>query len=154
MVARLEREIGARLVQRTRPWVGLTPQGEILFEATTGAIAQIRSGIDRIQAFTGARPLVLNTTIGFASCYLMTRLNAFREAHGDIDIALVSRDLNDTLRADAADVMIGFDLPMARTGRASSPAPGSTWPRPGSGNAIGDWVARPERPERPHQASI
>ncbi|MEX0307437.1 MAG: LysR substrate-binding domain-containing protein [Ruegeria sp.] len=55
--------------------------------------------------------VVVNTTIGFASCYLMQHLAEFRLKHPEIAVELVSRDQNEAYKNAQADVLIVFDEP-------------------------------------------
>ena len=108
-VAELERELRVPLIRRTRPRASLTPEGQILFGAVSAGLAQVGSAIERIAQHPAPRPLVINTTIGFASCFLLRRLSRFNERHPQILLELVSRDLNDGYREDDADVITVFD---------------------------------------------
>lgn len=110
-VAALESELGVRLLHRTRPAVTLTPEGEVLFHAVAGSLMQVQTAVEQIRLPTERNTLVVDTTIGFASCYLMQRLPAFRAAHPDIVVELVSRDLSDRYHEGGSDVIIVFDEP-------------------------------------------
>ena len=123
-VAELEAQLGVGLILRTRPMATLTPDGELLFRAIAGGMLQIQSAIDQITSPRESNVVVVNTTIGFASCYLMQRLASFRAANPDITVELVSRDQNETYRSSQADILIIFDaperLPQGRTKRIFS----------------------------------
>lgn len=110
-VAALESELGVRLLVRTRPNTTLTREGELLFNALTGSFSQVRGTVEQIQRDPVSDVVTVNTTIGFASCYLMKRLHHFRAANPDISIELVSRDQNDTYKMEAADIVVVFDRP-------------------------------------------
>ncbi|MEM6988004.1 MAG: LysR substrate-binding domain-containing protein, partial [Pseudomonadota bacterium] len=109
-VAALEAELGVTLLHRTRPRVTLSRDGELLYRAVSGGMQQINAALEDIRRRPNSNTLTINTTIGFASCYLMKRLPSFRAAHPDIAIELVSRDQNDAYDADA-DVVVVFDHP-------------------------------------------
>lgn len=115
-VAALESELGTRLVRRTRPRATLTREGELLHHALSGGMMQVRTAIEEVRRHANSDVVTLNTTIGFASCYLMKRLHGFRSANPDVSIELVSRDQNDSYYSDAADVVIVFDHPQRLTG--------------------------------------
>lgn len=110
-VAELERELGVRLVNRTRPRVTPTEAGTVLLAVIAESDRRLHGAIAQIRRSHGSRNLVVNTTIGFATCYLMRRLGGFRAAHPEIEVELVSRDLNDGYREDAVDIVIAFDSP-------------------------------------------
>ncbi|WP_170328502.1 LysR substrate-binding domain-containing protein [Ruegeria arenilitoris] len=110
-VAELEAELGVKLLVRTRPTAALTAEGDLLFHAISGGVAQVSDAINQIKAQSDRNVVVVNTTIGFASCYLMQHLASFRMEHPDIAVELVSRDQNDAYRSAHADVLILFDEP-------------------------------------------
>lgn len=110
-VAELEAELGIQLLIRTRPNAALTAEGDLLFRAISGGISQVSDAINHIKAKPDRNVVVVNTTIGFASCYLMQRLAEFRLKHPNIAIELVSRDQNEAYQSVNADVVIVFDDP-------------------------------------------
>lgn len=110
-VAQLERDVGVALIQRTRPNATLTAEGQVLFRTVASSLSQVQMALSQIRRSPDDRTLTVNTTIGFASCFLMRRLNSFREAHPEIQIELISRDLNASYRSETCDVVIVFDRP-------------------------------------------
>ncbi len=110
-VAELEAELGVKLLVRKRPAATLTTEGDLLFKAISGGVAQVTDAMNHIKAQPDRNVVVVNTTIGFASCYLMQRLAEFRLKHPDIAVELVSRDQNEAYRSTHADVLIVFDEP-------------------------------------------
>lgn len=110
-VAALESELGVALLRRTRPSATLTQEGGLLFDAVARSIAQVRGTIEQIRRKPDQNLVTVNTTIGFASCYLMKRLPVFRASNPDIAIELISRDQNNTYGQDTADIVVAFDHP-------------------------------------------
>lgn len=110
-VAALETLLGTQLLHRARPALSMTSDGEILYRAVSGSLVQVQTALDQIESRAQKSTVIVNTTIGFASCFLMKRLHGFRDAHPDIMIELVSRDLNDSYQENKADVIITFDEP-------------------------------------------
>ncbi len=110
-VAALEASLGITLLHRTRPHATLTPEGEILFRGLVDGFEQVRTALDQVRRHAQRNVVTVNTTIGFASCYLMKRLPAFRAAHPEISVELVSRDQNESYGVDNADLVIVFDAP-------------------------------------------
>ncbi len=109
-VAELEADLGIELLQRTRPHATLTREGEALYRAIAGGILQVSSAVEQVRRRPDRNTVTVNTTIGFASCYLMKRLPSFRAANPDISIELISRDQNDAYGADT-DIVVVFDHP-------------------------------------------
>ncbi|MEL7116823.1 MAG: LysR family transcriptional regulator [Pseudomonadota bacterium] len=110
-IAELERELGAMLFLRTRPHAKLTEAGETLFQAVSNSTFQVRVAIDQIRIRSDQNAVTVNTTIGFASCYLMQRLADFRGQNPEVTVELVSRDQNDAYGADLAEILIVFEAP-------------------------------------------
>ncbi|MEQ9487983.1 MAG: LysR substrate-binding domain-containing protein [Alphaproteobacteria bacterium] len=110
-VSQLEAELGVTLFKRTRPQVTLTAEGQTLFGAVAASKSQIKNAIERVSQRSSDRPLLINTTIGFASCFLLRRLNQFHDRHPEIGIELVSRDLNDGYREESCDIVTVFNAP-------------------------------------------
>ncbi len=110
-LAQLEEELGVTLIRRTRPVATLTPEGQTLFGAVSTGMSQISGAMARVSRRPENSPLVINTTIGFASCFLLRRLNQFHDLHPEIMIELISRDLNDGFREEGCDIVTVFDAP-------------------------------------------
>ncbi|KIC47223.1 hypothetical protein RA28_06030 [Ruegeria sp. ANG-S4] len=109
-VAELEAELGVKLLQRTRPFSTLTREGEVVYRAISGSIMQVGSALEQVRRRPDRTCVSVNTTIGFASCYLMKRLPEFRALNPNISIELISRDQNNAYDTDT-DVVIAFDHP-------------------------------------------
>jgi len=107
-IARLEAELGTHLFFRTRPRVTLTGAGENLLHASQGVIAQMSEALAAIKHRPIESPLVVNTTIGFASNFLLSRLNEFSLLYPDYNIEIISRDVNDEYVAEDADLVTMF----------------------------------------------
>ncbi|WP_170424179.1 LysR substrate-binding domain-containing protein [Ruegeria arenilitoris] len=119
-VADLETELGVKLLQRTRPFATLTREGEVLYRALSGGIMQVGSALEQVRQRPDQSCVSVNTTIGFASCYLMKRLPEFRALHPNISIELISRDQNDAYDTDT-DVVIAFNHPDRLPGSRKAP---------------------------------
>ena len=109
----LERRLSTTLFERTRPLLGLTPDGVQLYRAVSAGLGQINEALDFLQARTRTRTLVANATIGLASCFLMSRLADFEARHPDCQLELVTRDQNASFDVRACDVVFEFDRPRA-----------------------------------------
>jgi LysR family glycine cleavage system transcriptional activator len=109
-VAELEAELGVKLLNRTRPFATLTREGEVLYRGISRGITQVHSATEQVRQHPSQERLTIDTTIGFASCYLMKRLPEFRAMHPGISIELISRDQNDAYGRQS-DIVIAFDNP-------------------------------------------
>lgn len=116
-IAELEADLGSRLFHRTKPRLTLTEDGEFLFATASAGMMRIRDAAIQIRARRPADVLVVNTSIGFASCYLMPRLAAFGATSPEIELELITRDQNRTYDPGQCDVVVVF-------GEADEAAPG------------------------------
>lgn len=107
-IAKLENELGVHLVRRTRPRVTLTHAGETLLKASQCTINQMTETLAAIKQRPKQSPLVINTTIGLASSFLLPRLNAFNSLYPDVNIELISRDVNDAYEIENVDLITVF----------------------------------------------
>lgn len=95
----LEEEVGAPLFLRHTRAVELTSAGAQLLLATQQALPRIDGAVRLIRQSAGRKSVALTTFASFASMWLIPRLEAFQQAHPDIDI-----------RIDASDVAMDLDL--------------------------------------------
>lgn len=107
-IAKLENELGVHLMRRTRPRVTLTHAGETLLKASQCTTRQMSETLAAIKQRPRQSPLVINTTIGFASSFLLPRLNAFNSLYPDVNIELISRDVNDAYEMENVDLITVF----------------------------------------------
>lgn len=96
----LEDELGAPLFLRGTRHVELTSAGTVLLQSVAPLLDRLDSTVRHIRAARGRRSVSLTTFASFASLWLIPRLQAFQEAHPDIDI-----------RVSASDTMADLDDP-------------------------------------------
>lgn len=58
-IAELEREVEAKLFDRSSRKISLTPEGKILFEHVSQALALINTGVENVRSISGNAPVVL-----------------------------------------------------------------------------------------------
>jgi LysR family glycine cleavage system transcriptional activator len=107
-IAKLENELGVHLMRRTRPRVTLTYAGETLLKTSQSTIHQMSETLAAIKQRPRQSPLIINTTIGFASNFLLPRLNTFNNLYPDVSIELISRDVNDGYEMENVDLITVF----------------------------------------------
>lgn len=104
----LERELGTRLIARTRHGITLTPQGEFLAAGlldSFGAISDLTANLTQAES---ARPLLVSVTPMFASAFLAPRLSAFLAENPDIELNLDSTIEAVDLRPGGVDMAIRY----------------------------------------------
>ena len=110
-VIELERLLATTLFERTKPLLTLTPDGNQLYHAVSGGLSQINEALDFLRARGRTRTLVVNATIGLASCFLMSRLAEFEAQYPEYRLELVTRDQNAAFDERGCDVLFEFDQP-------------------------------------------
>ncbi len=107
-VARLEAELGVRLLQRTTREVMLTEAGEVLLRRCTEIMGRVEEATDYIGgvASTPRGLLRLSAGIGFGVNVLSEQLPRFIELHPDVSVSLDLSSRLSELLADRIDVAI------------------------------------------------
>ncbi len=94
----LEQDIGVPLFMRNTRSVELTAAGAQLLQAVAPTLERMDSTVQAIRRSAGRKSVAVSTWASFASMWLIPRLEAFQNAHPDIDI-----------RIDTADALIDMD---------------------------------------------
>ena len=113
-IAELEQWLGQPLFIRRKPRLELTSHGQLLFSAISSSFEQITQAVQQIRKLPDQHQLVVDVSIGIASCWLMARLADFRKQYPQISLQLITRDSNRGFNVDATDVVVMFgehDLP-------------------------------------------
>jgi len=109
-VKALEEHLGVALFQRRHRALVLTEAGRHFHQAATDALRLLREAAVRIRG-GAARRLTVSTTIGFASLWMIPRLNDFRTRHPDIDIRIDANNRLIDLAREEIDVAIRYCTP-------------------------------------------
>ena len=104
-LADLEREVGARLVQRTTRKLSLTEDGEAFLARARRILGEVEDGLDEMSERRGelTGPLRLSGPVSFGTLHLGPALYPFLRQHPGISLSL---DLDDRFVDVAAD---GYD---------------------------------------------
>lgn len=107
-IARLEDDLGVRLLNRTTRRLGLTPEGATFLAGARDIIGQIDELRQSVgSAATSPRGLLrINTGTAFGHYQLMPALPKFLDAYPEINVAVDLTDRRIDLIADEADVVI------------------------------------------------
>jgi len=119
-VARLERELGARLFQRTTREVALTPTGDALLQRCIGLLASLEDAVDQVRNTTSIPhgPLRVTTGVGFGVNVLAQELPEFLVRYPGVTVSL---DLSTEKKDLVADADVAIRLgPMPDSGLVSA----------------------------------
>lgn len=101
----LEEQLGTKLFKRLTRSVSLTQDGSHLYAEINPYLRAIDEATDKIRRTKTRHPLLVQMPEFFASELLMPRMNAFNEAHPDIDLQIEGLGISDEVNP-AADINI------------------------------------------------
>ncbi len=116
-VRELEEMLGHDLFLRRHRQVVLTERGQALLGRLTQSFDDMSRILEDIRAAPPDKPLQISVEPSFAACWLVPRLNNFRETYPDIEVMIVSETRMIEFRSGEAEIGIRW------SGEASS------WPR-------------------------
>ena len=84
----LEEHLGVPLFERRSRALVLTESGQELYRVATDVLEQLQRATDQLRAERPTRQLSITTTTGFASLWLIPRLQRFTRLYPDIDVRI------------------------------------------------------------------
>jgi DNA-binding transcriptional LysR family regulator len=109
-VARLESQLGVRLLERSAHGVRLSAAGEQYLSRVGGALSAITAATDDLRQGM-SNSLYVHSAPSIASLWLMPRLRDFAEAHPDIALNLSAAHTHSDFALGQADVDIRYGVP-------------------------------------------
>lgn len=103
----LEDALGVPLFQRRHRALLLTDEGQVLQQAVTRVLRDLRETVDGITAAPGGM-ITVTTMVTFASLWLVPRLARFRQVHPEIDVRIAANNDVLDLERDRIDVAIRY----------------------------------------------
>ena len=107
----LEEDVGASLFLRHTRAVELTGAGAQLLRAVMPSLERIDSAVRLIRQSAGRKSVAISTWASFASMWLIPRLEAFQQAHPDIDIRIDATDAPVDLDTADVDLALRYSKP-------------------------------------------
>jgi DNA-binding transcriptional LysR family regulator len=109
-IAKLEKMLGTRLIDRAPAGVKLSVAGEQYLQRVSSAIAALASATRDLQS--GVRhSLYVHVSPSLASLWLMPRLSSFAKEHPDVSLFLSSSHVHSDFGAGLSDVDIRYGVP-------------------------------------------
>lgn len=105
-VRTLEDHLGSQLFERQNRAVRLTSDGRKLMEAVSMALSHMSLVTQEIRRQRESGKLTVGMLTSQASLYMVPRMSAFRRAHPDLDVHIVSLERNPDPLVDDFDVSI------------------------------------------------
>ena len=103
----LEEALGVPLFQRRHRALLLTDEGQVLQQAVTRLLRDLREVVEGITAAPGGM-ITVTTMVTFASLWLVPRLARFRQVHPEIDVRIAANNDVMDLERDRIDVAIRY----------------------------------------------
>src|SRR6266852_1569300 len=107
----LEDHLGVALFERRQRALALTESGHALYRVATDVLERPQAAADQLRASGRTRQLSLTTTTGFASLWLIPRLQRFTSLHPDIDVRISATTDMLNLERHLVDLAIRYCLP-------------------------------------------
>ena len=107
----LEQEVGVPLFLRHTRAVELTAAGAKLLTTVTQVLPRLDASVQRIRHSAGRQSVSVTTFASFASMWLIPRLEAFQQAHPEVDIRLDASDHLLDLDVSEVDVALRYGPP-------------------------------------------
>jgi LysR family transcriptional regulator, glycine cleavage system transcriptional activator len=116
----LEEHLGCALFERRTRALRLTEAGQDLYRVTADVLERLHQAAAKLQSGQAARLLALTTTPGFASLWLIPRLQRLLARHPQIDVRIAAT--NDVLNLERSliDLAIRYSAPEAAPAGAIS----------------------------------
>jgi LysR family transcriptional regulator, glycine cleavage system transcriptional activator len=107
----LEEHLGVALFERKPRAVALTEKGQELYRVATDILERLQVASDEIMQRSLTRQLSITTTTGFASLWLIPRLQRFTSLHPDIDVRISATTDMLNLERSSVDLAIRYCKP-------------------------------------------
>src|SRR5216683_2311645 len=107
----LEDHLGVALFERRQRALTLTESGHALYRVATDVLERLQAAADQLRASGRARQLSVTTTTGFASLWLIPRLQRFTRLHPDIDVRISATTTIINLERSLVDLAVRYCKP-------------------------------------------
>jgi LysR family glycine cleavage system transcriptional activator len=104
----LEESLGARLFERRTRALLLTEHGQRFYQLVKEVLREIDEATQKMRGEAAARTVTVTTTPGFASLWLIPRLNAYLQSHPGVDVRISATYEHVNLERAGLDVAIRY----------------------------------------------
>ena len=113
----LEESLGAKLFERRTRALLLTEAGQQLYKVARQVLEELEDATQKLKGAQAARTVTVTTTPGFASLWLIPRLNGYLQGHKGVDVRISATYENVDLERDGVDLAIRYTTAEEMPGR-------------------------------------
>jgi LysR family glycine cleavage system transcriptional activator len=108
-IQQLEEHLGIKLFERRTRTLLLTESGQLFYRATQDALQKLHDCARRLRSAATMNTVVVATTPGFASLWLIPHLAGFTRTHPHVDVRIsATNDMIDDLERAQVDVAVRY----------------------------------------------
>lgn len=104
----LEASLGAKLFERRTRALLLTEAGQRYYQVTQAVLAELDAATQKLRGAAAARTVTVTTTPGFASLWLIPRLNGYLQANPGVDVRISASYEPANLEREGFDLAIRY----------------------------------------------
>ena len=104
----LEESLGGKLFERRTRALFLTENGQRLYQVAQEVLQELHDTTQKLRGTAAARTVTVTTTPGFASLWLIPRLNGYLQGHPGIDVRISASYDTVNLERDGVDLAIRY----------------------------------------------
>lgn len=104
----LEESLGSKLFERRTRALLLTEKGQVLCKVVQDILQQLDGATQKLREAVAARTVTVSTTPGFASLWLIPRLNSYLQGHQGVDVRISATYKSVNLEHDGVDLAIRY----------------------------------------------
>src|SRR5882672_8929404 len=113
----LEDSLGSKLFERRTRALLLTEAGQRYYQVTQGVLGELDEATQKLRGATAARTVTVTTTPGFASLWLIPRLNGYLQANPGVDVRISASYEPASLEREGIDLAIRYAPDAAMAGQ-------------------------------------
>jgi len=104
----LEESLGRKLFERRTRALLLTEAGQRYYQAAQQVLGELQEATQKLRGAAAARTVTVTTTPGFASLWLIPRLNAYLQANPGVDVRISASYEMVSLEREGIDIAVRY----------------------------------------------
>ena len=113
----LEESLRTKLFERRTRALLLTEAGQQFYKVAQQVLEELEAATQKLKGAQAARTVTVTTTPGFASLWLIPRLNGYLQGHKGVDVRISATYENVDLERDGVDLAIRYTTAEEMAGR-------------------------------------